>query len=132
MKLENILDILMFREGTDEDSDTNLPVVTTGSVVLGMIFRSAIIIILMFIFSEYFREMWYLGVFIFWFFVAYPAYRQYNKFNKRMENFQEETLCGTCRHFNPSGQLCTIYDEHVSRNHIPCNGEAWEPRDDYV
>jgi hypothetical protein len=132
MRLDKIPDIFMFREGTDEDSDTNIPIVTTGSVVLGMILRSALIIILLFIFSDYFREMWYLSVFIFWFFVAYPAYRQYNKFNKRMDDFKEETLCGTCRHFNPSGQLCTIYDEHVSRNHIPCNGEAWEPKDNFI
>lgn len=132
MKLENIFDLFMFREGTEEDSETNLPKVTIGSVVWGIILRSALIIVIMMIFQEKFREIWYISLFIFWFFVAYPAYKQYQKFNERMESFQEETLCGTCKHFNPSGQLCTVYDEHVSKHHVPCNAEAWEPRDDYI
>lgn len=132
MNFDKILDVFMFREGSEEDSETNQPKVTTGSVVLGIIFRTAIIFIVFLAFADYFRGYWYISLAAFWFFVAYPAYRQYQKFNKRIEDFKEETLCGTCRHFNATGQLCTIYDEHVSKNHIPCGGQSWEPRDDYL
>ena len=132
MNFDKILDVFMFREGSEKDSETNQPIITTGSVVLGIIFRTAIIFIVFLLFRDYFRGYWYISLAIFWFFVAYPAYRQYQKFNQRIENFQEETLCGTCRHFNSTGQLCTIYDEHVSKNHIPCGGQDWEPRDDYL
>lgn len=131
MNLDKIFDLLMFREGSDNDSETNLPVITTGSVVWGIILRTALIIIIFMIFSDYLRNYWYISIALFWFFVAWPAWRQYSKFNSRMESFQEETLCGTCRHFSPSSQLCNIYDEHVSKNHVPCGGSAWEPRDDY-
>ena len=127
---EKILDVLMFREGSEADSDTNEPQVTTGSIVWGLLLRSAIIIIFSFLLLEKleFRQYWWLVVFILWFGAAWPAYRQYQKYQQRMKRFVEDTLCGTCRHFDSSSQLCKIYDEHVSRNYVPCEGLSWEPR----
>lgn len=130
MNFEKIIDLFMFREGTDKDSDSNTPVVTTGSIVWGVILRSGVIIFLSLLLLQKFefRYYWWISLFAMWFLVAYPAHRQHSKFAQRMDNFEEETLCGSCRHFIKGSQLCGIYDEHVSRNHIPCGGEAWEPK----
>jgi hypothetical protein len=130
MKFEQILDYLMFREGNDDDNSSDSPTVTTGSIVLGVILRSSIVIIItLFLVNRYdFYEYWWYSFFSIWFFVGFPAYRQFSKFNERMKVLSEETLCGKCKHFNPGAQTCQIYDVHVSKNHIPCEGMEWEPR----
>ncbi len=131
MKFERILDYLMFREGSEEDNLSDNPTVTTGSIVWGVILRSSIVIILtLFLVRRFdFYEYWWYSFFAIWFFVGFPAYRQYQKFQDRMKELSEETLCGKCRHFNSGAQTCQIYDVHVSKNHIPCEGMQWEPRD---
>lgn len=127
---EKIIDLFMFREGTPEDSLTDKPVITMGSIVWGVLLRSFVILLLTaFVIQKYsLQEYWWGALFIIWAFAAFPGYRQYQKFNERMDDFKESTLCGSCRNFEPSGQLCKIYDEHVSKNHIPCDGESWEPK----
>jgi hypothetical protein len=133
LSFEKIIDLFMFREGSEEDSATNRPVVTTGSIVWGLMMRTTIIIVVSFFLLDQFqwREYWWLVLFAVWLLAVYPAYRQYQKFNKRMKDFEESTLCGSCRYFDPSSQLCTIYDEHVSSNHVPCGGDSWEPKSTY-
>jgi len=130
MKFEQILDYLMFREGTDDDNSSDSPTVTTGSIVWGVILRSSIVIIItLFLVNRYdFYEYWWYSFFAIWFFVGFPAYRQFSKFNERMKVLSEETLCGKCKHFNQGAQTCQIYDVHVSKNHIPCEGMEWEPK----
>ena len=130
MNFDKIIDLFMFREGSDDDNDSQNPVVTTGSIVWGVMFRLTIVVLLTFmVLSRYdWHEYWWFAFFVVWFFVAYPAYRQYINFSRRMETFEEETLCGTCRHFNSGSQMCTIYDEHVSKTYIPCEGQSWEPK----
>lgn len=129
---DKIIDVFMFREGTDEDDEgQSQPVITIGSVVWGMIFRSAVIIFLTFIMIDQLeiREHWWIFSFLLWFAAIYPGWRQYNKFHNRIKKIEEETLCGSCRNFEPSSQLCKIYDEHVSKDYIPCDGLNWEPKD---
>ena len=114
MKIDKILDLFMFHEGTDEDSDTQNPKVTTGSIVWGVILRTILMVLLIFFVRERFDfgEYWYMLIFTFWFLVAYPAHRQYQKFTERMETFVEETLCGQCKHFNSTafiGNETTAY-----------------------
>lgn len=127
--LEKIADILQFREGNPND-DSKEPVVTTGSIIFGALVRTAIVVLAAFFAVEYFdmRGYWWITAFFVWLFAAYPAYRQYSRFNSDIDTFQEDTLCGKCKHFEPSGQLCRILDEHVTRNHIPCEGLSWEPK----
>ncbi len=127
--MNKIIDLLQFRESSDHDSETDQPAVTTGSVVWGVLLRSAIIITAsLFVLNKFqLREHWWVIVFLLWFLVLYPAYRQYQSYDKRIKEMQEETLCGSCKHFESSSQLCRIYDRHVSKNHIPCEGLNWEP-----
>lgn len=120
----------MFREGSDEDNHSTEPTVTFGSIVWGVLFRTIMIVSCILLFLNYFDydvNIWII-LFAIWLFAAYPAFRQYSKFKTRMKKFKEETLCGSCKYFNSDAQLCTIYDEHVSENYIPCEGESWEPR----
>jgi glucan phosphoethanolaminetransferase (alkaline phosphatase superfamily) len=120
----------MFRAGTDEDNHNSKPTVTFGSIVWGVLLRSFIVISAILLILDYLHydvNVWVI-IFALWLLVAYPAYKQYTKFNQRMKKFKEETLCGSCKYFNRDAQLCSIYDEHVSEDYIPCEGESWEPR----
>jgi hypothetical protein len=130
MLLNKLIDIFMFREGTLDDDKVGNPVVTTGSIVWGVLLRSTISVILIFLLLNYstLREHWWISFFFIWFFVAYPAYRQFTRFNQRIENLSEDTLCGSCRHFRKEAQICEIYDEHITKDYIPCEGNDWEPK----
>jgi len=125
---DKIKDIFMFREGGDTDNYLTPPVVTSGSILWGILLRSAVMIIIIIVLVLAFnkRDLAWFGVFIFWFGVVYPAYKQYTAFNKRLSVLEEETLCGKCKHFVKESQLCSILDEHISKDNIPCDGSSWE------
>lgn len=133
MNWEKIADLFMFREGSDEDNHSSEPNVTTGSVVWGLLMRMSLIMAFSFFAVRYFdmRDFWWIALFLIWALAAYPAYRQYTSFTQRMENFSKQTLCGSCKHFDKTGQLCRIYDEHVSTEYVPCEGQSWEPNNEY-
>jgi len=121
----------MFREGTEEEADGSLvPILTTGSIIWGVLLRSAIIIFSSFLIIEIFdmRQYWWFFFLLFWFFAAYPGWRQFQKFQERIKKVSEDTLCGSCRNFESSSQLCKILDEHVTKEYIPCEGLSWEPK----
>jgi len=127
--IEKLKNLFLFKEVTEEDSH-NEPVVTVGSIVWGMLLRSAIIIVVTMILMYYNgnNEMWYFSLFLIWLIALYPGWVQYQEYDNRIKKFTEDTLCGSCRNFNPDSQLCKLFDEHVGTNHIPCEGEAWEPK----
>ncbi len=126
-----IIDFLMFRAGFREDVDGALqPIITTGSIVWGILLRSFIIIILSFIFMSVYsyHKHWWVSLLLLWLFAAYPGWRQYQSYKKKIQSFEESTLCGKCMHFDPTSQLCKIHDEHVTEDYIPCEGFDWEPK----
>lgn len=129
--LEKIKNLLMFQVGTFEDSYSEKPIITTGSIIWGVLLRSLIIVMLSFFVVEQIddRTAWWIAFFGFWVFAAFPAYQQLQTFNKRMDEFEESTLCGTCRHFVKGSQLCSLYDEHVSKEYVACDGNDWEPKE---
>ncbi|MDR0927572.1 MAG: hypothetical protein LBO69_07390 [Ignavibacteria bacterium] len=130
--IDKIKDLLMFREGSDIDNYIVPPTVTTGSIIWGILLRSTIIVLGTSFFVIYWgnSEYWWFAVFFFWFFVAYPAYRQHSAFQSRLQQLKSDTLCGKCKHFAPDSQLCTILDEHIGTEFIPCDGESWEASPD--
>lgn len=133
MNFDKIIDLFMFRESSDIDNYTSAPRVTFGSIVWGLILRTTIVIIAFFVLYNLFdmRQYWWISFFVIWLFVAFPAFRQYQSFNNRIDNLQEEILCGSCKYFNKYAQTCQIYDEHVNKNYIPCEGLNWEPKDTF-
>lgn len=129
--IEKAKDLFLFREGKEENEEGTIqPIITTGSVVWGVLLRSAIIIFLGFLIAAAFEmnKLFWFFFFIFWFVAVYPGWRQYQLFQKRIKNVEESTLCGSCKHFEKTSQLCKIFDEHVSKDYIPCEGLNWEPK----
>jgi len=129
---EKLKDIFMFREGSEIDNVLTPPTVTIGSIVWGILLHSAIIIIattfiVMFLGK---RELWWFSAFIFWFVAIYPAYKQYYKFYSRIKKLRTDTLCGKCKYFVIESQLCSVLDEHIGLDTIPCEGESWEASPD--
>ena len=131
MTFDKIIDTLMFREGTVEDeSGETQPKVTTGSIVWGVMLRTAISIVLIYLILDELKihEHWYLILLCIWLFALYPGWRQWQVFQTKIKKISEETLCGSCIHFDKTGQLCKKLDEHITKDYIPCEGELWEPR----
>ncbi len=127
---DKIIDVFMFREEYDDAEGE--PKITVGSIVLGALVRSFALVILSFLALESLsiRQYWWFVLFIIWFFAAYPAWNQYKRYYEKIEEFRENTLCGSCEHFEPTSRLCKLYDEHVGENKIPCEGLDWEPKSD--
>jgi hypothetical protein len=128
--LQKIFDSIMFRPHVQRPEDPRSPKVTTGSVVLGAIFRTAVIVAITFFLKEKydFENIWIITMFAIWGIGIFPAYKQYSSFHEKVEDLQETTLCGSCKYFESSGQLCSLLDEHVSDQYLPCEGQGWEPR----
>ncbi len=127
---QRFLDSILFRPHVPKPDDPRNPNITTGSVILGAIFRTALVMVVSFFVKERFdfENIWLLTMLAIWGIGVYPAYKQYQSFNEKIEVLETSTLCGSCKYFESSGQLCTLLDEHVSEHHIPCEGEGWEPR----
>lgn len=75
-----------------------------------------------------YSEWWWITIAGIYGFVVFPAQVQYNHFRQSSRQIIEETLCSSCRFFNPDGLHCTKLDEHVSERYLPCEGEGWEPQ----
>jgi len=130
--IDKLKDVFMFREGSYEDNYTTEPKVTLGSIIWGILLRTFVLvfvsIIIALILYQKVAVNWWVIFFLMWVFIAFPAYRQHRKFDERIGDLEESTMCGSCLHFIKDAQLCRVYDEHVSINHLPCQGEDWEPR----
>lgn len=129
--LDKLTDLLLFRY-TNQGKDTNnieKPYITMGSIVWGGLVRTILIVVVSWTVVGYYelRDYWMVPLLAIVGLVIYPAYSQYQHFTSRIEVMQIETLCGSCKHFDPTNQLCIVYDEHVSTTYIPCEGDSWEP-----
>ncbi len=105
---------------------------TVGSIVTWAIVRAAIVIILSLVLYEYVKwieyGVWWMVTFAALFAVVlYPAQIQYRLFKESTKNIVSGTLCSTCKYFEPTAIMCTMFDEHVSETYIPCEGVNWEP-----
>lgn len=129
MITDTIVDVLMFRKGSEDEFGTKIPVFTTGSIVWGVLLRTFLLLMISLLLLENYQmhDYWWLMLFIIWAVAIYPAWRQYRVFQEKVKKISEETLCGSCRNFDITSQLCKIYDEHITKDYLPCNGESWEP-----
>lgn len=126
---QQLLDLFLLRT-QEPEHETDRPYYTTGSIVAAALMRIAIVgIIAIFLRERVDNSTLVLGALAgAWLLGYYPAYQQYKRFNDRVSSMLESTLCGKCRHFDPTSQRCMIYDEHVDEEYVPCEGESWEPR----
>jgi len=126
---EQVLDLLLLRM-SPPDYAVDQPYYTTGNIVAAGLIRVVLIAVIIILLDAYWKSStswWYIALFAIWGLGLYPAWVQYNKFNESVDQISEGTLCGACRHFNRTNQLCMILDEHVTNDQPPCEGEAWEP-----
>jgi hypothetical protein len=103
---------------------------TFGSIVwLAMLRLTAVIFVAWYLKAHLpYSEWWMITVGAIYGIAIYPAQIQYHYFKKSSKRLVEQTLCSSCRYFNPDGLHCTKFDEHVSEEHLPCEGEGWEPK----
>ncbi|MBR9976909.1 MAG: hypothetical protein KFH87_02370 [Bacteroidetes bacterium] len=105
---------------------------TIGSIVSWGIFRMALVIGVSLLFAEYVRWIDYstwaiITLVMLYAAVVHPMQVQYRIYREETLAVMDGTLCSTCKYFEPTGVLCSKLDEHVSEDHIPCEGELWEP-----
>lgn len=127
------LNLFLLRAKTENNDDAS-SIYTTGSIVSSAILRIAVIGIIGLYFSQQYQgngTFWTIIVFLLWGLGAYPAWLQYQEFNKEVKKIEEGTLCGVCKHFSSTNQLCTIFDVHVIDSEPPCEGVEWEPKSNY-
>jgi len=127
---ERLYDIWLFQRRTAEGE----PEVTAGTIVYGALVRALVVVGGSLTLSAFFPDLWrhwWLVLLVLWAVVFYPAYRRWSQFTHEVRQLKEEILCGSCRYFDETGQLCTLLDEHVRPDYIPCGGEAWEPRSEW-
>lgn len=125
---EKFLDVLLLR--TREPAyAVEQPYYTTGSIVAAALLRVALIAVVTMALRPYASSttLWWVAMLGLWGLGIYPAWRQYDRHHERVAAVTEGTLCGSCRHFNGTNQLCMILDEHVTSEAPPCQGEGWEP-----
>jgi hypothetical protein len=130
--IEKFKDILQFRVGTEEDEEGRLKnIVTPGSIVWGILLRTFILVLSSFVMFEiwtWVRSYWWFVFFIIWYEAAYPGWIQFQQYNENIEKVEESTLCGKCKHFDKTSQLCKILDEHITNDYVPCEGTEWDPK----
>lgn len=123
--------VLLKPQPTFEDTKSSeQPTFTVGTIIYGTILRVSAIIILTWFLNDYYgrtETIWTISMLMLWGLGVYPAFRSYQKFLKRVTIIKSDTLCGSCKHFNDTNQLCSILDEHVSETYVPCEGLSWEP-----
>jgi hypothetical protein len=100
-----------------------------GAVILWTIVRMAVVIpLLWFLQGVLDYEFWLiLGFFSIFGIVIYPAITQYKSFEEDNKEIITQTLCSSCRHFDKTAVLCMKYDQHPTKQTLPCEGNFWEP-----
>lgn len=105
---------------------------TLGSIIWLAMLRLTVTIFVAWYLKDQFHnnygEWWTVTVAALYGIVIYPAQIQYHYFKKTSKRLVEQTLCSSCRYFNPEGLHCTRLDEHISEDYLPCEGEGWEPK----
>jgi hypothetical protein len=128
-QFEQIRNLFLLRTQPPDGEPT--PFYTTGSIVSAALLRATVVFLAALWFARDYRgnpTFWTLVVFALWGLVAYPAWKQYASFGAGVQQIVNDTLCGSCTHFSPSNQLCSLYDEHVSTDSPLCDGIDWQPR----
>jgi len=105
---------------------------TLGSIIwLAMLRLTVTIFVAWYLkghFGSNYTEWWGITVAAIYGIAIYPAQIQYAYFKRTSKKLIEQTLCSSCRYFNPEGLHCMQLDEHVSEFYLPCEGEGWEPK----
>ncbi|MEY3387137.1 MAG: hypothetical protein RIR53_1948 [Bacteroidota bacterium] len=127
------IDVFLLRM-QEPENDSERPYYTTGSIVSAALLRVAVLGLGCIALAQMADPtvVWWTAMLSIWGLGVYPAWLQYQRFHQNVQAITVGTLCGSCRYFNPTNQLCTIMDVHVTHAEPPCEGEGWEPKDTYT
>lgn len=128
--LLSIADVFMFKLHLEDEAD-GTPIYTPGSITWGIMLRTLVIIIISIIIISAGDggKVSLVFAILIWLLAIYPGFQQFQEYYKHLAVLTEETMCGSCRHFDPTSQLCKIYDEHITKDYLPCEGSNWELKD---
>ncbi len=101
-----------------------------GSIIWGALLRLGLVLMTVWFFKEYienYADWWIVASLAIYGLAIYPAQIQYEYFQQSNQRVIESTLCSSCRHFRSENLHCTLLDEHISEQYLPCQGEEWEP-----
>ena len=101
-----------------------------GSIIWGALLRVALVMFAVWYMREWiesYADWWIVATIAIYGLAIYPAQVQYDYFRQSNRRLIESTLCSTCRHFRPENLHCSLLDEHISEQYLPCYGEEWEP-----
>jgi hypothetical protein len=106
------------------------PEVTVGTIVFRALVKLLILMLVSWFVLETYKLQyyWFVPLALVYFLVVLPAYNQYQHFHAQSKRDVSDTICSKCKHFDGTGVLCTLYDEHVSKHYIPCDGDSWEAK----
>ena len=105
---------------------------TIGSIITWGIIRAAIVILASLFLYEQFKWIdytlwWLVTAASIYGFVFHPMTIQYRMYKEETQRVVSNSLCAKCKHFEKTGVLCSVLDEHVTEDYVPCEGELWEP-----
>lgn len=63
-------------------------------------------------------------------FVIQPAWSAYQDYVKKNKAILTNSICGSCKNYDPSAPVCIKYDENPTETYVPCDGLDWDPRSD--
>ncbi|MGE5496621.1 MAG: hypothetical protein ACM3Q2_01005 [Syntrophothermus sp.] len=100
-----------------------------GGIIFWTIIRMAVAIPVIWALQGWFKlhDWWIGGAFLFYIFVLHPFFVQLRSFEEKNKDIINSTLCSSCRNFDKTAVLCIKYDQHPTRESVPCEGTDWEP-----
>lgn len=100
-----------------------------GAIIFWAIVRMLVVIPLVWIMQAYLpgQYWWAVGFLAIYGIVIQPALVQYRNFEEENKEVIRHTLCSSCRNFDTTAVLCLKYDQHPTREKLPCEGLDWEP-----
>lgn len=100
-----------------------------GEIVFWTIIRAAVVVPIIWISRSYLDyQLWFLAsAMVLYGVIVHPAVVHYRLFIERNKEIMETTLCSSCRFFERSAVLCSKFDEHPTKDYLPCEGLSWEP-----
>ena len=100
-----------------------------GHIVYWGILRTAALIVVLWISYDWIEyKVWWMMISAIAIYgvIIHPVIVQYKNFTQKNKEVIDNTLCSTCKHFDESAILCMKYDQHPTKDFIPCDGIDWE------
>lgn len=100
-----------------------------GEIIFWTIIRAALVIPALWLLKGYidYPLWWYMVLLGIYGIIVHPAVIHYRLFEEKNKDILESTLCSSCKNFDKSAVLCLKYDQHPTKDYLPCDGVDWEP-----